>query len=40
MQPVFETEMLIYQSKASLDEKILFRRITHLEDPKNQKNSK
>ena len=29
MGPIFKTELLIYQSKANLDEKILFDRITH-----------
>ena len=28
--PIFKTKMLIYQSKANLDEKILFGKITHL----------
>ena len=32
MRPIFKTEMLIYQSKANLDEKILFGKITdHLD---------
>ena len=31
--PIFKTEMLIYQSKANLDEKILFGKITHHLDP-------
>ena len=30
MRPIFKTEMLIYQSKANLDEKILFGNITYL----------
>ena len=29
MGPIFKTELLIYQSKANLDEKILFEKITH-----------
>ena len=29
-RPTFKTEILIYQSKANLDEKILFRNITRL----------
>ena len=29
MRPIFTTKMLIYQSKANLDEKILFGEITH-----------
>ena len=29
MGPIFKTEFLIYQSKANLDEKILFDKITH-----------
>ena len=33
MRPILQTEMLIYQSKANLDEKILFGRITHHLDP-------
>ena len=34
---MFKPEMLIYQSKANLDENILFGEIIHLEDPKNRK---
>ena len=30
MRPIFKTKLLIYQSKANLDEKILFGNITHL----------
>ena len=30
MRPIFKTEMLIYQLKANLDERILFGKITHL----------
>ena len=33
MWPIFKTEMLIYQSKANLDEEISFCKITHLSDP-------
>ena len=33
MRPIFKTEMLIYQSKAKLDEKIWFGKITHYLDP-------
>ena len=29
MRPIFKTEMLIYQSKANLDKKILLGKITH-----------
>ena len=29
MQSIFKTEMLIYQSRANLDENILFGKITH-----------
>ena len=29
MRPIFKTEMLIDHSKTNLDEKILFRKITH-----------
>ena len=29
MGPIFKTELLLYQSKANLDEKILFDKITH-----------
>ena len=32
MLPIFKNKMLIYQSKANLDEKILFGKITRLED--------
>ena len=34
MRLISQTEMLIYQSKANLDEKVLFGKITHLQDPK------
>ena len=37
MRPIFKTEMLIYQSKANLDEKILFGKITHHLDPEIRK---
>ena len=37
MRPIFKTEMLIYHSKANLDEKILFGKITHYLDPKLEK---
>ena len=30
MWPIIKTKMLIFQSKAKLDEKILFGKITHL----------
>ena len=30
MRPIFKTEMFIYQSKANLDEKILFGKIKYL----------
>ena len=33
MRPIFKAEMLIYQSKANLDEKILFGNFTHQLDP-------
>ena len=33
MWPIFKTKMLIYQSKANLDEKILFVNTTHFWDP-------
>ena len=29
MRPILKIEMLIYQSKANLDEKILFGKVTH-----------
>ena len=29
MQPIFKIKMLFYQSKANLDEKILFGKVTH-----------
>ena len=37
MRPIFKTEMLIYQSKAKLDVKILFGKITHHLDPEIMK---
>ena len=37
MWPIFETKMLIYQSKANLDVKILFREITDHLDPEIRK---
>ena len=37
MKPTFKTEMLIYQSKANLDEKILLGNITHFIEPKIRK---
>ena len=37
--PIFKTEMLIYQSKINLDEKILFGKITHLLDPEIRQNA-
>ena len=37
MRLIFKTEMLIYQSKANLDEKILFSKITHHSDPEIRK---
>ena len=33
MQPILKTEMFSYWSKANLDVKILFGKITHLFDP-------
>ena len=33
MQPIFKSKIRIYQSKAELDEKVLFGKITHLQDP-------
>ena len=33
MRPIFKTKVLIYQSKANLDVKILFGKIKHLKDP-------
>ena len=33
MRLIFKTEVLIYQSKAKLDEKVLFGKITHHLDP-------
>ena len=33
MCPIFKIKMLIYQSKANLDEKILFGKIIHYFDP-------
>ena len=37
MWPIFKTKMLIFQSKASLDEKVLFGKITHHLDPEIRK---
>ena len=37
MRPMFKTEMLIYHSKANLDEKILFGSILHLTNPEIRK---
>ena len=37
MRPIFKTEMLIFQSKANLDEKILSGKITHHKDPEIRK---
>ena len=37
MGQIFNTELLIYQSKANLDEKILFDKITHHLDLKIRK---
>ena len=37
MRPICKTEMLIHQSKANLDEKILFRNISHHLDPEIRK---
>ena len=37
MGPIFKTEMLMYQSKANLDEKILFGNITNHSDPEIRK---
>ena len=37
MWPIFKTIMLIYQSKAYLDEKIVCGKITHFDDPTNEK---
>ena len=30
MRPIFKTKMLIYQSKANLDQKIIFGKFTHI----------
>ena len=37
MRLIFKTEMLIYQSKADLDEKVLFGSIAHFIDPEIRK---
>ena len=37
MRPIFKAEMLIYQSQANLDEKILFGMIIHHLDPEIRK---
>ena len=36
-RPIFKTEMLIHQSKATVDEKILFGNINHQLDPEIRK---
>ena len=38
MRPILITEMLIYQSKANLDEKISYGKIAHLK-PKNKESA-
>ena len=37
MEPIFKNELLIYQSKANLDEQILFDKIIHHLDPEIRK---
>ena len=37
MRPTFKIVMLIYQSKAKLEEKILFSKVTHHLDPEIRK---
>ena len=37
MRPIFKTKLLMYQSKAKLDEKMFFGKITHREDPNIRK---
>ena len=37
MTDIFKTKMFIYQAKANLDEKILFRKIIHHLDPEIRK---
>ena len=37
MQPIFKTEMSVYQSKDNLDVKVLFGRIAHHLDPEIRK---
>ena len=37
MRPIFKTKMVIYQSKADLDEKILFGKIIHHFDSESRK---
>ena len=37
MRSIFRTEMFMHQSKANLDEKILFVKITHQLDPEIRK---
>ena len=36
-RPIFQVEMFIYQSKANLDEKVFFSKITHHLDPEIRK---
>ena len=37
MLPIFKTKILIYQSKANLDENMLFGNICHIWDPRIRK---
>ena len=37
IMPIFETEMLIYQSEANFEAKILFGKITHYVEPEIRK---
>ena len=36
MKPIFKTEVLMYQSKVNLEEKILFVNVPHLIDPETR----
>ena len=36
-RPILRNEMLFYQSKENIDQKILFREITHYLDPETKK---
>ena len=39
MQRIFKLKMAMFQSKANIDEKVLFCKIIHLQQPKNKSNA-